>query len=236
MDVLKETFSRILDGRASHELYNTYSSMVRRCYDQDFHSYKNYGAKGVKISEDWLGENGIWQFISDIGERPPGLTLDRIDPFGNYCKENCRWATLKIQANNTRMDLVNNTTGIPGVHWCKRDKALIVQINLMGKRVVIGRFSPEDWEQAASLYLDVKQLKLKQIPDEQIYQDYVLLQRVGTKKAKQRRNKTSTYWGVSYKASTDQWLAYTDRYLGVFKTEELANDCVQKWLQNNVED
>lgn len=73
--------------------------------------YKNYGGRGIKACDRWLGAYGFKHFLEDMGEKPsyekylsglPIWTLDRIDPDENYCPENCRWATYKEQNNNKR--------------------------------------------------------------------------------------------------------------------------------------
>lgn len=234
MDVLKFTFMGILDGRVSHELYNTHSMMVRRCYDEDSSDYGNYGALGTRVQESWLGPIGFWQFANDMGVRPEGMTLDRIDPYGDYTKHNCRWADKRTQANNTRNE-GRGALKVKGVHWCERDKTLIVQTSLFKKRTVIGRFSLGEEELAGSLYMDVKALKLTGVSDADIYEKYVLAQRVGLGKTKKRRNKTSEYWGVSFRNSDGKWCASTDYYLGIFDTEDLARECVENWLRLNRE-
>ena len=79
--------------------YNSWANMKERCINPNHQWYKNYGGSGVTICEEW---KTFENFARDMGERPEGYTLDRINPFGNYCKENCRWATAKQQANNRR--------------------------------------------------------------------------------------------------------------------------------------
>ena len=80
--------------------YNTWQNMKKRCLNPKTIQWKDYGGGGIKICERWLKfEN----FLEDMGERPSSkMSLDRINPFGNYEKSNCRWATKVEQANNTK--------------------------------------------------------------------------------------------------------------------------------------
>jgi len=70
--------------------YSTWRSMKDRCLNPRNISYKHYGAKGIEICESWMDFSS---FLSDMGERPNGATLDRIDNSKGYFKDNCRWAT-----------------------------------------------------------------------------------------------------------------------------------------------
>jgi hypothetical protein len=82
-----------------HYLYETWHTMLRRCRDPNQQDYKNYGARGITVCERW---NDFAVFLADMGERPPGHTLDRIDNDREYSPANCRWATLSEQSKNQR--------------------------------------------------------------------------------------------------------------------------------------
>lgn len=73
----------------------TWSAMIQRCRNKKNTSYMNYGDRGIKVCEKWLNFKG---FLEDMGLRPEGKTLDRIDNEKGYYKENCRWETPKISA------------------------------------------------------------------------------------------------------------------------------------------
>ena len=80
--------------------YRTWLAMRRRCSDPKTIGWRNYGGRGIRVCDRW-GES-YPAFFADMGEPPPGASLDRINPDGNYEPDNCRWATRIDQARNAR--------------------------------------------------------------------------------------------------------------------------------------
>lgn len=78
--------------------YLVWTNMIDRCRNQNNPKWNYYGGRGIIVCERW--QDSFENFINDMGERPNGLTLDRINPDGNYEPSNCRWATKKEQRNN----------------------------------------------------------------------------------------------------------------------------------------
>jgi hypothetical protein len=92
------THGHSLVGKVS-PTYKTWLRMKERCYNPHKDKYKYYGGRGIKVCARW---SKFENFLADMGEKPAGLTLDRVDNDGDYKPSNCRWATLKEQARNKR--------------------------------------------------------------------------------------------------------------------------------------
>lgn len=90
--------------------YQTWLHMRQRCLNPENDAYHNYGGRGITICEEW---DVFDNFLSDMGERPLGLTIDRIDNSKGYFKDNCRWADKKTQLRNKRNNRIIYWEGKP---------------------------------------------------------------------------------------------------------------------------
>jgi hypothetical protein len=79
--------------------YRSWKEMRQRCLNPNSDKWKWYGGRGITISKEW---DSFEVFLLDMGERPEGKSIDRIDSDGNYCKDNCKWSTPKEQAMTNR--------------------------------------------------------------------------------------------------------------------------------------
>jgi len=100
-------------GMCHSSEYNIWLKMKDRCYKLDAKSYHNYGARGIEVCERW--RHSFENFYEDMGPRPEGTSLDRIDNNGNYKPENCRWATCYEQSRNSRQNVFITHGGVTKV-------------------------------------------------------------------------------------------------------------------------
>lgn len=123
------------DGRMKHPAYSSWRGMKSRCYNPRNPKYDQYGGRGITVCDRWLKD--FWAFANDIGPRPDGSTLDRINVNGNYEPSNCRWADRYIQARNVRRKLNGHVSNIQHIRPnCKLSKSWSAQITIKGKRSV----------------------------------------------------------------------------------------------------
>lgn len=131
-----------LEGQYKHGMYDTrpmsiYGHMKRRCTTPKEAHYEDYGGRGISYDPKWETFEGFWE---DMGEGySDELELDRIDPNGNYCKENCRWVDKYMQAFNTRKRK-DNTSGKSGVYLNSRSGKWCAKISFEGRQISLGTY------------------------------------------------------------------------------------------------
>ncbi len=103
--------------------YHVYQNMIARCYNTTHFKYYAYGARGISVCEKW--RESFENFYKDMGRKPNGKSIDRIDNNGSYSPGNCRWATLKEQQRNMR---TNRLLTYSGRTHCMSEWAEIVGI------------------------------------------------------------------------------------------------------------
>jgi len=109
----------ISHGMSRTPEYDAWSHMKKRCFNLNHKAYSNYGGRGITVCDRWLD---LENFLTDMGTKPsPKHSLDRINNDGDYCLENCRWATKAEQDNNRRSNrlitIENDTRTI--AQWAK---------------------------------------------------------------------------------------------------------------------
>lgn len=102
----KEATSRALTthGYRNTKLYGVWNSMLSRCQRKNNSAFAHYGGRGISVCDEWRAFDGFLRWSLANGYRE-GLSIDRIDNDKGYCPDNCRWETMKVQANNRRYTL-----------------------------------------------------------------------------------------------------------------------------------
>lgn len=113
--------------------YHSWACMMQRCTNPKRQYWAHYGGRGIKVCDRWRSFDA---FLADMGERPPGTTLDREDNDRDYTPENCRWADASTQARNSsqvvRVTLRGETRTLPD--WCEKLSRSINTVRCRVKR------------------------------------------------------------------------------------------------------
>lgn len=118
-------------------IYKLWSGMIQRCTNKNHSKYYLYGGNNVSICDRWLKfEN----FYEDMGDRPDGKSLNRINGAKIYSKETCEWASYSTQSFDQRLRK-DNSSGVTGVYWNKRQQKWTAAIYFKNKRISLGSFT-----------------------------------------------------------------------------------------------
>ncbi len=126
--------------------YRTYKGMLQRCYYEKHNRYEHYGGRGISVCERWRED--FRYFLEDMGSRPKGHSLDRVDVDGDYCPDNCKWSTPREQGTNTARKPRPNSPRV-GVSYHKGKRKYQVSIGVCGKLIYLG--TTESAEDAITL-------------------------------------------------------------------------------------
>lgn len=125
-------------GKCGSTEYSAWQNMKHRCYDESNDFYRDYGARGIKVCDEWLHD--FKSFYDYVGDKPsPKHSIDRIDNDGNYEPGNVRWTTSDIQGQNTRLKR-NNKTGYRGICLRNDNHRYRAYITHHNKRISLGTF------------------------------------------------------------------------------------------------
>lgn len=130
-------------GLRRHRLYKTWTCMKQRCFNKNATSYVNYGGRGITVCSEWLSDFKAFYDWAMMNGYEKHLTIDRINPYGNYEPSNCRWATNEVQSRNTRVLFKNNTSGYRGVSFKNNSNKFVSYITVNSKIIHLGTFESD---------------------------------------------------------------------------------------------
>lgn len=145
--------------------YRTWQQMIERCTNPKRTYYSRYGGRGIMVCDAWL--HSFAAFLADMGARPSGATLDRVNNDGNYESGNCRWATKKEQSRNNSRNVV--------ISYRNESRTLIEWCEVLGLpyKTIKARISPYGWDPIAALTtpVELKEAERTQCPQGHPYNE-----------------------------------------------------------------
>ncbi len=150
-------------GMSHFAEYPIWVSMIQRCHNKNSSVYSYYGGRGITVCQEW--KDSFENFYHDMGERPEGLSIERVNNNLSYSKDNCIWANRTTQSRNRCLG-INNKTGMRGIHLLKRNQKYCVQIKAEGRTHTIGNFSFLEDAKIARLKAEQKYWRTKTVYNE----------------------------------------------------------------------
>lgn len=149
---------RIKHGHTTHKsrsaTYGTWMNMIQRCTNPKNTRYLDYGGRGITVCAEWLK---FQNFLADMGEKPEGMTIDRINNADGYSAENCKWSSRTEQQNNTRRNhRIETSTGMLSISAAAR-------VYRLDRRVLETRVR-RGWPLPQALGLETREAKKKAKP------------------------------------------------------------------------
>ena len=125
----KQKLCNTTHGKYNTPIYNTWGHLLQRCHNQNNDRFYDYGGRGIFVCRRW--RKSFENFYKDMGERPKGKTIDRIDNNGPYAPWNCRWATKKTQSRNMRSNKMITYNGMTKClsEWCEYLNLPVVRVS-----------------------------------------------------------------------------------------------------------
>jgi len=119
--------------KVNRKTWSTWYDMIKRCYNPKYKRYFAYGGRGISVCKEW--KESYDNFLKDMGDKPDGYSIDRINNDGNYEPSNCRWATPKEQAENrrTNRNITYNGTTRTVSQWAR---IVGISQNALTKRLI----------------------------------------------------------------------------------------------------
>ncbi len=135
----------IRKGNPTHKMtrtriYYVWSSMKKRCINENDKSFSSYGGRGIKVCDEWMEDfSHFYEWAKNNGHQE-NLTIDRIDNDKGYSPKNCRWTTQSVQSRNTRRIMSTNTSGYRGVSLQRYSNKWVSHIGVNKKLIYLGTY------------------------------------------------------------------------------------------------
>lgn len=143
-------------GYNGSRTHNSWEACINRCYRESCVSYQYYGGRGITVCDRWRepAPQGFLNFLEDMGERPEGKTLNRVNGATQYSKETCAWATYSHQSYDKAYLRSDNSSGITGVGWYSAGSKWYARISYNRKDIHLGY--TKDFDQAVKWRRDAE--------------------------------------------------------------------------------